>query len=124
MKYLDLIPELEEKFPELKGKFSFRLNTMGGGCRIYVNLDNHEIINYLDIRLYNDTVLLAIPKTFLKRKDYTSKYTEKQKTRSCFYKTKSIATCINKELICRGKAKKLEKTPKYKSWKLVTKTGF
>ena len=64
MKYLDLIPELEDKFPELKGKFSFRLNTMGGGCRIYVNLDNHEIINYLDIRLYNDTALLAIPKTF------------------------------------------------------------
>lgn len=124
MKYLDLIPELEEKFPELKGKFSLRLNPLGGDCRVYINLGNHEVINYLNLRLYNEKVLLAIPKSFLNTKDYVSKYIEKQKTRKCFYKTKSIALYINKDLICRGKAKKLEKTSKYKSWKTITRTGF
>lgn len=124
MKYLEVIPKLEEKFPELSGKFSLKLLPMGGNCRIYINLNNADVITYINLRLYNDTVLLAQPKCFLKTQKYISKYTEMQKTRNSFYVAKDIVSYINKELICRGKTKKLEKSPKYKEWSLLTAYNF
>lgn len=124
MKYSEVIPKLEEKFPELTGRFSLKMLTSGGACRVYINLKQPEIITYVELRLYHDQVLLAQPKSFLKTNQYVSKYTEKQKTRKCFYEAKNIVNYINRELICRGKTKKLEKTPKYKDWVSLTQYGF
>lgn len=124
MKYSEVIPKLEEKFPDLSGKFSLKVLPMGGNCRIYINLNQPDIITYIQLRLYQDNVLLAQPKSFLKTEKYISRYTELQKTRNTFYKAKDIVNYINRDLICRGKTKKLEKTPKYKEWISLTKYQF
>lgn len=124
MKYSEVIPKLEEKFPELSGKLSLKLLPMGGNCRIYINLNKPDVITYIHLRLYHDTVLLAQPKSFLKADRYISKYTEMQKTRHAFYTAKDMVAYINKELICRGKTKKLEKSPRYKEWTSLTAYNF
>lgn len=124
MKYSEVIPKLEEKFPELSGRFSLKILPLGGNCRIYINLNKPDVITYIQLRLYNDNVLLAQPKSFLKTDKYISKYTEMQKTRREFYTAKDVVNYINKELICRGKTKKIEKTPKYKEWTILTAYNF
>ena len=124
MNYLEVIPKLEERFPDLSGKFSLRVLPLGGKCRIYINLSKPDVITYIDMKLYKDKVLLAQPKSFLKTARYISKYTELQKTRNTFYKAKDVVNYINKELICRGKTKKLEKSPKYKEWYSDTAPTF
>lgn len=124
MKYSEIIPKLEERFPDLSGKFSLKLLPLGANCRIYINFEKPDIITYVELRLFNDKVLLAKPKCFLKTEKYISKYTEMQKTRDTFYKAKDVVNYINKELICRGKTKKLEMTPKYKEWVSATTYKF
>ena len=124
MKYSEVIPKLEEKFPELTGRFSLKMLPSGGKCRIYINFKKPNIVSYVESKLYQDQVLLAQPKSFLKTDKYVSKYTEQQKTRKYFYESKNIVNYINRELICRGKTRKLEKTPKYKDWVLATQYGF
>lgn len=124
MKYLEVIPKLEEKFPELCGKFTLKLLPFGGYCRVYINFNKPSVITYIELKLYNDKVLLAKPKSFLKSDKYISKYTEMQKTRDSFYKAKNIVNYINRELIYRGKTKKLEMSPKYKEWVSLTQYRF
>ena len=124
MKYSELIPKLEEKFPDLKGKFSLKIFPYGAKCRVYINLNEPNIINYIELRLYQEQILLAQPKSFLKTTRYVSKYTQQQKCRKSFYEVKRVVNYINRELICRDKTKKIEKLPKYKNWQLVTKYGF
>lgn len=124
MNYLEVIPKLEEKFPELSGKFSLKLLPLGGNCRIYINLSKPDVITYAELRLYKDKVLLAQPRSFLKTEKYVSKYTELQKTRNTFCKARDIVNYINKELICRGKTKKLENSFKYKEWTSCTSYKF
>lgn len=124
IKYYDLIPKLEERFPELKGKFSLKIRNGGDKYRVYINLGNANIITYIELRMYRDYILLAQLRCFLKSDKYISKYKENQKTKKYFYRGKNIVNYINRELICRGKAKKLEKSPKYKEWKKVTQISF
>lgn len=122
MNYSEIIPKLEEKFPELSGKFSLKLLPLGGNCRVYINFNKPDIITYIELRLYNDKILLAQPKSFLRTEKYISKYTQMQKTRDTFYRAKDVVNYINKELICRGKTKKLEMSHKYREW--VSSTAY
>lgn len=124
MNYLEVIPKLEERFPYLKGMFSLKILPYGGKCRIYINLKKPNIINYIELRMYNNEVLLAQPKSFLKTNEYVSKYTQQQKCKKSFYEVKSIVNYINRELISRSKTRSIEKSPKYKNWKALTKYGF
>lgn len=125
MNYSELIPKLEEKFPELKGKFTIKTFPFGAKCRLYINFNEPHIINYIELRLYKDSILLAKPKSFLKpNNEYVTKYNEMQKCKKTFYKVKGIVNYINRELISRSKAKSLEKSPKYKNWTTLTEYGF
>lgn len=125
MRYSELIPKIEERFPELKGMLTIKEFPYGAKCRLYVNLKEPHIINYIDLRLYKDKILLAQPKSFLKTNNvYVSKYIQQQKCKKSFYKVKDIVNYINRELICRSKTKSLEKSSKYKSWALLTEYGI
>ena len=117
----EVVDALQERFPEYKKNIF--LKRIHGKNRIYI-YQSPNVMSYIELRVYKDTITLATPKVFYKSNKYLTRYQQQQKTRKYFYKTKMMVDYINRDLICRNKMKKLEKMPKFKEWQKDTAVGF
>lgn len=122
MNYHEVLEKLKDEYPDMSKNLS--VGVEHGNYRIYVYQNNPKVISYIELTVYKDNVTLAKPKVFIADGKYRSKFDEMHYTKKYYKTTKQMVNFINKKLICRDKMKKLEKTPKFKSWQKDIQLGF